>query len=81
MPFGQPLTVHCSVFGTAAMRFASLISFIKSDEVDGVDVDWSTSMASLRGFIFACEDVGVGGDGFCEEAFRVLGFLRDETVQ
>jgi uncharacterized protein YhhL (DUF1145 family) len=64
MPFGQPLTVHCSVFETAAMRFASSINFIKLYEVAGLDVDGSTSIASLRGLIFACEDVG-GGDGFC----------------
>jgi hypothetical protein len=43
-----------------------LIIFIKSiDELDGVDVDALTSMASSWELIFACEDVdGVGG-GFC----------------
>ena len=76
MPFRQHLIVHCSVSGTVVTQFASSINFIKSDEVDGLDVDVSTSMASFRELIFfACEDVGVGGDGFCEEAFRVLGFL------
>jgi hypothetical protein len=78
-PFGQPLIVHCSASGTVVTRFASSISLIRSDEVDGLDVDGSTSIASLREVIFACEDVG-GGDGFCAEAFRVLGFLQDETI-
>jgi hypothetical protein len=41
------------------MRFASSINFIRSDEVDGLDVDGSTSIASLRELIFACKDVGV----------------------
>jgi hypothetical protein len=39
------------------------------------------SIASLQELIFACEDVRVGGDGFYEEAFRVLGLLQDETIQ
>jgi hypothetical protein len=65
MPFGHPHTVHCSVSGTAVTRFVSSINFIKSiDEVDGMDVDASTPIASLWELIFACEDVG-GGDGFC----------------
>jgi hypothetical protein len=79
MPFGQPLTVHCSVSRTAVTRFASSINFIRSDEVDGLDINGSTSIASLQELIFAREDVG-GGEGFCEEAFRVLGFLQDETI-
>jgi hypothetical protein len=36
----------------------SSINFIRSDEVDGLDVDGSTSIASLHELIFACEDVG-----------------------
>jgi hypothetical protein len=76
-PFGHPLIVHCSVSGTVVTRFASSISFIRSDEADGLDVAGSTSIASLRDDIFACEDVG-GGDGFCEEAFKVLGVRRDQ---
>src|SRR3981189_3292007 len=80
-PFGHPLIVHCSVSGTVVTRFASSINFIKSDEVDGLDVDGSTSIASFRALIFfACEDDG-GGDGFCEEAFRVFGSFRNETIQ
>jgi hypothetical protein len=59
-PFGQPLIVHCSDYGTVVTRFASSINFIRSDEVDGLDVDGSTSMASLRELIFfTCEDDGV----------------------
>jgi hypothetical protein len=56
MPFGHPLIVHCSVSGTVVMRFASSINFIRSDEVDGLDVDGSTSMASLLELIFTCKD-------------------------
>jgi hypothetical protein len=57
--FGHPLIVHCSVSGTVVARLASLIIFIKSiDEFDGVDVIGSTSIASFRELIFACEDVG-----------------------
>src|SRR3979490_274974 len=55
-PFSHPLIVHCSISGTAVTWFASSINFIKSDEVDGLDVDGSTSIASLAGLIFACED-------------------------
>jgi hypothetical protein len=64
MPFGQPLIVHCSASGTVVTGFVLSINFIRSDEVDGLDVDPSTSIASLRKLIFACENVG-GGDGFC----------------
>jgi hypothetical protein len=60
MPFSHPLIVHCSTSGTVVARFASSINFIKSiDEVDGMDVDVSTSMASFWELIFANEDVGV----------------------
>jgi hypothetical protein len=44
----------------------SLINFI-IDEVKGVDVDGSMSIASLRELIFTSKDGG--GDGFCKEAF------------
>jgi hypothetical protein len=53
------------------MRFASSINFIRSDEVDGLDVDGSTSMASLREAIFACEDVG---DVVMASVKKPLGF-------
>jgi hypothetical protein len=56
-PFGQPLIVHCSASGTVVTRFASSINFIRSDDVDGLDVDGLTSMAALQDAIFACEDV------------------------
>jgi hypothetical protein len=76
MPFCQPLIVHCSVSGTAVAWFASSINLIRSiDEVDGMDVDVSTSMASFWEPIFACEDVVGGGGGFCSEAVRVLGMF------
>jgi hypothetical protein len=40
------------------MQFASSINFIRSDEVDGLDVDGSMSIDSFWGLIFVCEDVG-----------------------
>jgi hypothetical protein len=65
MPFGHPLTVHCSESGTVVAWFASSINFIKSvDEVEGMDIDVSTSIASFWELIFADEDV-FDGDGFC----------------
>jgi hypothetical protein len=65
MPFGHTLTVHCLESGTAVVWFASSINFIKSiDEVDGMDIDVSMSIASFRELIFAREDVG-DDDGFC----------------
>jgi hypothetical protein len=65
---GHPLTVHCSESGTVMARFASSINLITSiDEVEGVDVDGSMSMASFRELIFTSEDGA--GDGFCKEAF------------
>jgi hypothetical protein len=41
------------------------------DEVEGVDVGGSTSIASFWELIFVNED-GDGGGGFCKEAFRFL---------
>jgi hypothetical protein len=84
MPFGHPLTVHCSESGTVVAQFGSSINFIKSiDEVEGMDigmdVDASTSIASFRELIFMSEDAG--DDGFCNEAFKVLGIFQDENIQ
>jgi hypothetical protein len=64
MPFSHPLIVHCAISGTAGAWFTSSINFIRSiDEVDGMDVNVSMSMASFWELIFASEDVG--GGGFC----------------
>jgi hypothetical protein len=73
--------VYCSATGPVAVRFASFINFIKLiDEVEGVDIDALTTIASFWELIFACEN-GVGDDGFCKQAFKVLGIVRNENIQ
>jgi hypothetical protein len=75
MPFGHPLTGHCSFSGTAVAWFASSINFIKSvDEGDGMGVDASTSIASFPELIFAAK---MGG-GFLD--FSEMKLYSDSPV-
>jgi hypothetical protein len=68
IPFGHPLTVHCSGSGTVVALLVLSMNFIMFiNEVEGVDVDVSMSIASFLELIFTSK--GGGGDGFCKKAF------------